>query len=172
MIQIHLVIAALFLPLLLMMPVTGSLYILGFKGDQTKVEAFRIQEVPPKDENAQEEFFRAKFKEQNLDYDFEYIRGNGKEFTFRPVTNVHYVAAIEGESLVFSQVNPTLLKRMIELHKGHGPTLMRWFEVAFGVALVLVTLSGMWLALTVPVYRKLTFVSFAIGVAIIAICMV
>jgi hypothetical protein len=172
MIQIHLVIASVFLPLLLMMPLTGALYLWGFKGEQTKEEAFRITDRPPVEKLAQEEFFRAKFKEQNIDYDFEYVRAAAKEYIFRPATQIHYIANVDGDELIFSRINPNLLKRMMELHKGHGPILMRWFESLFGVALIMVTLSGLWLAFTVPKYRRLTFISFGIGLAAIIVCMI
>ncbi|MBX3018158.1 MAG: hypothetical protein KF767_09740 [Bdellovibrionaceae bacterium] len=172
MIQIHLVIAALFLPLMLMMPLTGTLYIWGFKGSDEKVEAFRASGPVPEGKEEQEAFFRQKFKDAGVDYDFEYIRGRGSDYTFRPVTKLYYTASASGEEIVFTKVDPSLLLRMIELHKGHGPTLMRWYESIFGVSLILVTLSGLWLAFTVPTYRKTTLISFAIGAAVIAVCLI
>lgn len=172
MIYIHLVIAAVFLPLMLIMPLTGSLYIFGFTGDQEKVESFRVQAQVPEEAKEKEDFFRDLFRRQGIDFDFEYIRGTKTDFIFRPATRVHYVATKDGETLVVSKVTPTLLKRLIELHKGHGPTLMRWYEAFFGIALILVTLSGLWLAWTVKPYRKATLISFGIGVLVIALCLI
>jgi hypothetical protein len=37
---------------------------------------------------------------------------------------------------------------MIELHKGHGPTLYKDFQKAMAVALVFVLLSGAWLGVS------------------------
>ena len=34
-----------------------------------------------------------------------------------------------------------------ELHKGHGPTLYKQFEIAFSMALVVIMLSGLYLGL-------------------------
>lgn len=171
MIYVHLVIAAVFLPLMLIMPLTGVAYLLGFKGDQEKIEAFRVQAQVPEEMAAQEAFFRELFQQQGIDFDFEYIRGSKTDFIFRPATRVHYVAAKDGETLIVSKVTPTILKRLIELHKGHGPTLMRLYEIFFGIALVLVTLSGLWLAWTVKPYRKATLISFGVGVLVIAACL-
>lgn len=172
MIYIHLVIAALFLPLLLLMPMTGSLYLWGFSGDQEKIEAFTITETAPEGKTEQEQFFRDQFKKQNINFDFEYIKSTKTDYIFRPATRNHYMATKTDAGLVFYEMKPTLLKRLVELHKGHGPLMMRWFESLFGICLVLVTLSGLWLAVTVPAYRKATIISFCVGMAVIAGCLV
>lgn len=174
---VHLSLASLFMPLLLLMPFTGTMYLLGFKGDQTKTEAFRIPAVAiPEDEAEQKVFFREIFLANSVQYSFSYIRGGGKEFIFRPTSRVHYVASIADTSdkseIVFSKVEPDLMKRLIEVHKGHGPVAMKWFEVAFGLALILMTLSGLWLAWTVKPYRKATLISFGVGALIIALCLI
>lgn len=174
---VHLSLASLFMPLLLMMPFTGVMYILGFKGEQKVAEAFRIPAATiPADEAEREDFFRKVFAANAVDYSFSYIRAGGKEFTFRPTSRTHYVAAVsdagEKAEIVFSKVEPNLLKRLIEVHKGHGPVAMRWFEVAFGIALIFTTFSGLWLAWTVQPYRKATLVSFGLGALIIALCLI
>lgn len=174
---VHLSLASLFMPLLLLMPFTGAMYILGFQGEQTKAEAFRIPAVAiPTDEAEQESFFREIFKANSVDYSFSYIRGGKNEFTFRPTSRVHFVATVldsaEKPEIVFTKVEPNLMKRLIEVHKGHGPVAMRWFEVAFGLALILTTLSGLWLAWTVKPYRKATLISFGVGALIIALCLI
>lgn len=174
---VHLSLASLFMPLLLLMPFTGSMYILGFKGDQTKTESFRIPAVAiPTDEAKQESFFREIFAANSIDYSFSYIRGGGKEFTFRPSSRVHYTAnvsdSVDKPEIVFSKIEPNLMKRLIEIHKGHGPVAMKWFEVAFGLALIFTTCSGLWLAWTVKPYRKATLISFGIGSLVIALCLI
>lgn len=172
-INIHLVLASLFMPLMLMMPLTGALYILGFQGDQTKTEVFRISEPVPSEEKEMETFFREQLSKNGIDHDFEYVRTTKTDFILRPTTRVHYIASLaDDKQLVVSRIEPTLLKRMIELHKGHGPRAMRWFEVAFGMALILTTISGLWLAFTVKAYRIITLSAFSVGVAIILFCMV
>lgn len=171
---VHLCLASLFMPLMLLMPFTGAMYILGFQGDQTKTEAFRLPSVEvPDGEADRETFFREAFRNQGLDYDFAYVRGGKNEFTFRPTSRRHYIATVQdtGE-IVFSKVEPNLMKRLIEIHKGHGPIAMRWFEVVFALALILTTCSGIWLAWTVKPYRKATILSFGIGALIIALCLI
>lgn len=173
MINVHLVLAAVFMPLLLMMPLTGALYLLGYQGEQTKTEVFRINEAVPSDEAAREEFFRKQIAAQGIDHKFEYVRATKTEYILRPTTRVHYVAAIESDTqLVVSRVEPNLLKRLIELHKGHGPRAMKWFETAFGLALILTTLSGLWLAWTVKPYRVITLSAFSVGLIVMILCLI
>lgn len=171
-IYVHLILTAFFLPFLLLMPTTGALYIWGFQGDQTKQEVFRITEPVPEDAKAQEDFFRRHLEQQGFKADFEYIRSNKTDFTLRPTSRDHFVASRDGEELVVYQMKPTLLRRLIELHKGHGPTFMRTFQSIFGVFLVMITFTGLWLAVTVPAYRKPTLLAFAGGALVIAFAMI
>lgn len=171
-INIHMVLASFFLPLLLMMPFTGGMYLLGFKGEQKTTESFRVLRDIPVEEEERMQFFREQFDAHQLDFDFEYIASSGSNFTFRPSSRVHYVASKVGSETIVSKVEPNLLKRMIELHKGHGPKLMKRFQMIFGLALILVTFSGLWLAVTIPAYRKITFISFGLGAALIAFCLI
>lgn len=166
-INIHICLAAVFLPFLLLMPLTGALYLLRYSGDLEKTPAFTISAPLPEDKAQWETFFREQFRLQNLNYDFEYIKDSGNDFIFRPASQLHYLGTKTPEGIVMTRANPALLRRLAEIHKGHGPQLMRKVEIAFGLTLICVTLSGLWLALTVPTYRKLTLVSFALGCAVI-----
>ncbi|MBY0317058.1 MAG: hypothetical protein K2Q26_16180 [Bdellovibrionales bacterium] len=166
-IYVHMALAAFFLPYLLLMPFSGTWHLLKLSEDQTKSEAFKITGVVPSDPLAKEIFFREEFKKQNIDYSFEYVKDNGKDFTFRPTSRVYYTATVDGDSILFTKVNPGLSRRLMEIHKGHGPWFIRTLEIAFGVALILVTLSGLWLAFTVQNYRNIMLGSFALGAIVI-----
>lgn len=167
--KIHLVLSALFIPFLLMIPLTGSLYLLGIKGESPKTEVMKFEATLPADLKEKEKFFQNFFSENKIDYKFEYIKETPSELIFRPTSRAYYTAALKDGGWTLFQVSPSLLTRMMELHKGHGPQIMKKFEAAFGVALILVLLSGLWLALTVTTYRKITFISAAIGVVMLII---
>ncbi len=172
MIYLHLGLASLFMPMLLLMPFTGAMYIWGFKGEETKTAAFKLTETIPAEVAEQSSFFREQFKKAGIDYNFESVRVAKADVLFRPQSRDYYVANLaEGGEWTMSKVEPTLLRRLIEIHKGHGPNLMRIFESIFGIALILTTLSGLWLAWTVKAYRSVTLVSFGVGAAIIAACL-
>lgn len=169
MVQIHLILASLFLPFLLLMPVSGTLYLLDIKGDQAKEEAFVVEDPVPQDKSEHEAFFRDQFRKQNIDFDFEYIRSTETDFIFRPTSRVYYMAAPKDGKLVMQKVNPSFVKRMIEVHKGHGPRIVRTMEIAFGIALIAVALSGVWIAIVTPVYRRPMIVSLVIGTVLLAL---
>jgi|GEM_PF-1577229 len=164
-VNIHLTLASIFLPFMLMFPLSGGLYLLDVKGGQAKTEAFKI-EAPVPQENP-EDFFREQFKAKNIDFDFEYIRGNGKEFTFRPSSREHYVAERTEAGATVYKLEPDFIRKIMEIHKGHGPAVIRWFQVAFAIALILVTFSGIYLAATIPRYAKIMGYGFMAGAAVL-----
>jgi len=172
-IQIHLALASLYLPLLLLMPLTGGLYLLGYKGAEIKSEAFQVQAEIPMDKSELRSFFIQQFESQKIDFDFEEIKESGNDFLFRPSTRTYYSASKTSDSAItFYKIEPNLLRKLIEIHKGHGPKLMKWFEISFAVALIMTALSGLWLSITVPKYRRITWISFTLGAAVILICLV
>ncbi len=163
-VTLHLGLSALFMPFLLILPLSGGLYLLDIKGEQAKVEAFKIAgPVPGENTDA---FFREQFKANNIDFDFEYIRVNNNDFTFRPSSRVHYMATKSEAGATVYKLEPDILRRFMEIHKGHGPKIIRWLETAFALALILVTVSGIYLAVTVPAYRKILGGGFAVGLII------
>ncbi|MBX9765676.1 MAG: hypothetical protein K2X47_00270 [Bdellovibrionales bacterium] len=168
MITIHVLLASFFLPFLFLLPLSGGLYLLNETGTQEKTAIFSFQDALPTEKLELEAFFRDQFKKNNIDFDFEYIRTSGSDFIFRPTSRIHYIATTSADgTTAVSKVDPSILKRIMEIHKGHGPSLIKWVEIAFGGALILVTLSGLWLALTVASYRKLMLIAFAVGSAAI-----
>lgn len=163
MVQMHLILAALFLPLMFMMPVSGALYLLDWKGDQSKEAVFAVEGSVPEGKAEQEAFFAEQFKKQGVDFDFEYIKATSTEYIFRPSSRVHYMAAPADGKLMMYKLNPSFIKRMMEVHKGHGPRLVRNLEIAFGISLLLVALSGVWIAIVTPIYRRAMLISFVVG---------
>lgn len=171
-IYVHLILASLYLPLLFLMPFTGSMYLLGFKGEETKTPAFEVSmDQVPSEENAKIEFFKKIFPQQQVTYKFDYIKETSDSYIFRPTSKRYFVAQKQEASLNFVEVQPSLLKGLIELHKGHGPSLMRPFAVVFAIAMMLTVFSGLYLGLTLKPYRKPTLISVGIGSLMILLCL-
>jgi hypothetical protein len=173
-VTVHLVLAAFFLPLLLMMPFSGVLYLWDKEGEVIKTEAFTISEPLPAAEDQRAAFFKDQFAQHNVSYKFESMRASrdGKDFTFKPTSRLHYTASVKDNGIVVSEANPTLLRRFIEIHKGHGPEMMRYVETFFGWALIFVAISGVWLAVTSKAYRKPLIISFVLGSAVIMMALI
>lgn len=172
MVQIHLILAGLFLPFMLMMPLSGSMELLDIGMGQEKEAAFVVDGTVPTEKVEMETFFREQFKKNNIDFDFEYIRTSGSDFVFRPTSRVYYMATPVDGVLTMQKVTPQIFKRMMELHKGHGPQLMRKFEIAFGVSLILVALSGLWIAFVTPMYRRKMLLSLGAGFVLIILALI
>ena len=165
-VKMHLALASLFLPFLLLIPLSGGLYLVGEKGEQIKTEAFKIEANIPSENQA--DFFRQQFKERGLDFDFEEIKSSGIDLTFRPSSRVHYMATMSDNGATVYKLEPDLIRRLMEIHKGHGPQLIKWLQTAFALAIVLVTLSGFYLAINIPAYAKTMGICFGLGLLLVA----
>ena len=170
--NIHLYLALFFLPFLLLMPVTGGSYLLGIKGTREIVETFRVDQKIPKEEKIRDEWLRDQFSANNVDYKWESIKINGDTLTLRPSSRDYYVISPSGESTVFNKISPSFMARLMELHFGHGPAWFRIVEEAFALALVLITISGIWMMVMVKAYRKKILIPFSIGFIITLLAVV
>lgn len=151
------------------MPLTGTLYLLGQSGEEAREKIFEVQGVIPEEKSEKEEFFRQVFKDAGIDYEFQYIRETPTQLIFRPTSRTYMVAKPTDGGVEIFKVTPNFMKSMVELHKGHGPLLFRYFEMVFGVGLILMALSGVWLAWVVPAYRNKLFISFGAGAVLFAL---
>jgi hypothetical protein len=168
-ITVHMILSTFLLPFLLMMPLSGGLYLFGIKGDEVREESFEIDVEIPQGELERENYFRELSRAQSLNLDFEYIKENGDTLIFRP-TSKDYYSAQDGRAK-FTHHRPSLLKKMMELHKGHGPRNFKNFEMLFGLGLLLMTFTGVWMAILIPAYRKKLGISFLLGVLCFALAL-
>lgn len=172
MIQFHMLVAAFFMPLMLLMPLSGGLYLWGEKGSQDKEEVFIINEPVPAEESQMKLFFEGQFVKNQIEYGFDYIKVNGSDYIFRPTNKTHYVASLENNTLKMYKVNPSWVKRIIEMHKGHGPKWLRNFAMIFALALLLVSISGVILGFLIPKYRWSVTLAMVGGAVVIALAFI
>lgn len=165
-INIHLTLSSFFLPFLLMMPLTGVLYLAGQKGEVVKELVYTINEKMPSDSLERENFLKEQFLRFDQDYKYEYIRSSGSTHIMRPTSRDFYTVIETEEGIEVYKSRPNLLSKLIELHKGHGPGIFRVLEVFFGFALLLIVISGLCLTLSVKTYRKKGLISLALGILV------
>ncbi len=161
--NIHLYLAAFFLPFLLLMPITGVSYLLGEKGAKLSKVEFVVNETPPLEKKEQDEWIKNQFKINNIDFEWEYIKPNGKDLILRPSSVDHYILSVEDNQTEFIKIEPNLLLKLIELHKGHGPKLFKTLEITAGIALILITISGVFLSFYSRSLKKKFLLPLAIG---------
>ncbi|MFG1500956.1 PepSY domain-containing protein [Halobacteriovorax sp. XZX-3] len=162
-IKIHLYLSALASPLLLMMAFTGVSYLLGFKGSEV-VEPIKVVQLSKSE--LTKENISVQLNEIDESYDFAYVKQVGDGAITRPTTRDYYKFQIKEDGTHISHVKPNLLKRLIELHKGHGPQFLRYIEKIIGIFLLLIILSGLYLAYTMKKERKIVGILFLIGLSV------
>ncbi|MDG2441878.1 MAG: hypothetical protein P8M13_01330, partial [Luminiphilus sp.] len=64
---------------------------------------------------------------------------------------------------------PSLQKRMIELHMGHGPAAYKIYQQFFAAGMLFVMLSGLWLGLSSDRLRKTTLITSSSGLLLFAV---
>lgn len=159
-IKIHLYLSALASPLLLMMAFTGTSYLLGFKGHEVVKEVKVIQLTKAE---LNKEKISQELKSIDENYSFDYVKNVGEGAITRPTTRDYYKFDVTPEGTKVSHVTPNLLKRLIEAHKGHGPQILRYIEKMIGIFLLLIILSGLYLAWTMKKERKIVGFLFLLG---------
>jgi len=156
-ITIHLALAAFFTPILLIIGISGGLYLIGEKGEMTSETLYKGEmgsfTFKTDDKAAQVSQF---LKSHGIEQDFEYIKGNGRFMVTRPTSKTHLVFEQEKGQLVVTKKVPNFVTTMIEIHKGHGPLLLKLFQKILAVGLLLTLLTGVYLGLTSPMLRLKT----------------
>ena len=162
-VTIHLYLATFLAPIILMMAISGGLYLFGYKGSVEKENIYNgptsIQMDSANLENEVIEFLEAKGQQPN----FEYLRLGSSSIMTRPTSRDYYVFRFNNDQLEVTLEKPDLIKTVVELHKGHGPTWFKTFQklAAFGLAFILI--SGLWIAMMTPPLRKMAITLTSAG---------
>ena len=79
--------------------------------------------------------------------------------------------AKQGEEVQITRYTPSLQKRMMELHMGHGPSAYRQFQKLFAAGMLFVMLSGLWLGLSSDRLRRTTLITSGGGLLLFIVLM-
>ena len=164
-IKLHLYLSAFFSAAIVLVAVSGGLYLIGIKGsiEPTPVGiASNGQQLlqDPSEANVQ-----AALSSLSVSgFEFEYVKQKGSQLITRPTTRPFYTLDISGDEVVVQYNEPSLQKRMIELHMGHGPTAYKTYQQVFAAGMLFIILSGLWLGLSSTRLRLSTAVISGTGV--------
>lgn len=163
-IQTHLLIAALFTPMILLVVVSGGLYLLGVKGqiEQTPVTTPPSAVLNISSDELETEV-RNLLAELDPSYSFEYLKVKENVIYTRPTSRKHYEIVAGGDKLSINKNDPSLQKSLVELHKGHGPRAFKTAQKFMAGGLLLMLLTGVWLGLSSRILRTRTVVVMGIG---------
>ncbi len=163
----HLWFAGFLAPAFLLVAVSGGLYLLGNSG------SFKSEPVPlPSGATLNFESprldadVRALLASADIDQSFEYIRNRGAVIQLRPTSRTHLEFRQTPDGLTATRKVPDLQGRLMELHKGHGPSLFKLYQKLVAIGLILVVFGGLLVGFLAPAYRRQTSIALAIGTII------
>ncbi|NOX94485.1 MAG: hypothetical protein GXP04_05130 [Alphaproteobacteria bacterium] len=164
---LHLYIAAFVAPVFILVAISGGLYLFGIKGDVTKTP-LELPADATLDFSSRnlEDNISALLAAQSVQHRFEYLKMGATSAVTRPTSRISYEFKLEGGKLIANRVKPNLQKTMIELHKGHGPTLFKAYQKLVAISLILVVLSGLWMGLTSRALLKKTAITSGAGLIV------
>ena len=133
-IKLHLYCSAFFAAAIVLVAVSGGLYLIGIKGSIEQTPVGTLATGHQLLQNPSEANVRAALAALGVaDFEFEYVKQKGSQLITRPTTRAFYTLDISGDKAVVHYNEPSLQKRMIELHMGHGPWADRLQELSEGV---------------------------------------
>lgn len=163
-INLHLYVAAVLAPILLMMAVSGGLYLLGYKGEVSQTAVSTPAEAQLNlDSGSLQQDVAQLLAAAGVSHEFEYIKRKGNVLYTRPTSREHYQITHHGDTLSIMRNEPSTQSTLIELHKGHGPQAFKTFQKVTAAGLLFIVLSGVWLGLSSSRLRMPTVLSSAAG---------
>ena len=151
--KIHFYLSGFLAPFILLMALTGTLYLFGHKGET--VESLVNEGISFNSSESKTEQISNIIKEHDSSYKFETLKDRGSSIQTRPTTRTFYnFKKEENGSYTLYKVSPDIHYRIIEVHKGHGPSLLKYFQKLLGISLMIIVLSGFWMSLKIKKRKK------------------
>ena len=156
------------------MAISGGLYLAGVKGNVVQQTIYNSSEtmIDSTSASLKADVAALLISAGVESYSFEYIKVKGATLYTRPTSSDHYLIKLNAGGVEVIHARPSLQSRMIELHKGHGPTAFKTFQKAFAIGLIFIILSGLWLGISAPRLRRTTLLTAATGAVIFALLLV
>ncbi|MDE0205812.1 MAG: hypothetical protein OXP66_07285 [Candidatus Tectomicrobia bacterium] len=146
---VHLCAAAFLAPVVLLMAVSGGLYLFGIKGNVTETPVDLAPGASLDLAAADlEAAVRQLLSDAGIEHRFVYLKREDGILTTRPTSRVHYVLRVDEDGVRVTRSEPSIQKRLIDLHKGHGPTAFKALQKVLAVGLLAVVGTGFWLGLS------------------------
>ena len=169
-ITIHMYLSAFFTVFVLLVSISGGLYLMGYKGSVEKEAVYSSESdfgLPALRDQPGElaKAVGGLLAQAGIEgYSFEYVKVKGSTLLTRPTSKTHYVIELS-DGVQVTRATPSLQKSMMELHMGHGPLAFKTFQKFFAAGLIFIILSGFWLGLSSDRLRPRTLAAAAGGAA-------
>ena len=170
-ITIHMYLAAFFAPAVLLVAISGGLYLIGVKGEveQETIYTSSSVTIDSKSTSLYDDVTAVLATAGVQSYSFEYVKVSGSSLYTRPTSANHYIIKLHNGALDVIHARPNLQSRMVELHKGHGPSAFKTFQKVFAVGLIFIILSGLWMGISGARLRRSTLLTATAGAVVFAL---
>ena len=166
---VHILLACFFLPIALMFASTGGLYTLAVKGGYEE-RTLPVSVTEPHGTDLAQWLQTAtgaldaageprpsgspSLKKAGTSMELEWT-GVARDVVLRPTDDPLHMELLIKDT--------TAWRHLVQLHKAKGSEVAKAISVAWAIALVLLVVTGAWMALTVPNYRRLALPAGAAG---------
>lgn len=166
-ITIHLYLSAFFAAAVILVALSGGLYLLGYKGNMAETPIATVAGGDALGESPDKDTVKALLASAGVEgFDFDYLRSSGNRHYTRPTSRTHYLLEVSGDQVSITRRVPDLQGRMIELHKGHGPSVFKTFQMVFALGMLFMIISGVWLGLSASRLRGKTVIASGLGLLV------
>jgi hypothetical protein len=156
-IKLHLYLSAFFSAAIILVAVSGGLYLIGIKGSVEQTPVGTLSAGQQLLANPSQSAVESALAEAGVsDFRFDYVKQKGTQLITRPTTRAFYTLDVAGDDIIVRYNEPSLQKRMIELHMGHGPSAYKVYQQIFAAGMLFIILSGLWLGLSSDRLRRAT----------------
>ena len=165
MVLLHLFAASFMAPAFGLVAITGGLHMVG-GGEKvdTKPVTLPAGAVLDFKSPSLDSDVRALFEKANIDVDFGYIKARGaSKIQTRPTSRTYVEISKTPNGLSATVNKPNFQKAMMEIHKGHGPKILRSYHKLVALVLFLVILSGFLAGVFIKTYRRKTLAGLIAG---------
>jgi hypothetical protein len=169
-IKTHIVLAAFFLPVLTMYFISGALYTWGIKGGyNTDTHTLSLAQPLEKDRKLIHDLVVKNLLEKNLplptgqgkiknagtSYKFEWT-GSNLDIELEPTSDPLFAKMKVKETSWYRQ--------FVQLHKAKGGVIFKYYAVILAISLLLLLMSGLFMAWQLTKYRPVLIGSFMTGI--------
>ncbi len=151
-------------PAFALVAITGGLHMVG-GGESVATSSISLPagtSVDLKSKTAEDDV-RAILKAANVDMKFEYLKIRGTSFETRPTSRTHVKFKPTPNGLTATLNKPNFQKAMMEVHKGHGPKILRTYHKFVALTLFLVIFGGIMIGILSKAYRRKTVAALGLG---------
>jgi len=161
---LHLFAAGFMAPAFLLVAITGGMHMVGGVESETKTSiALPAGTVIDLKNATVEADIRALLKSANIDHNFEYLKNRGTSAQTRPTSRPYISFKKKDGEWVAEKVTPNFMKAAMEIHKGHGPKILRSYHKIVALMLMGVVFGGILVGLLAKAYRRKTIGALVIG---------